>query len=203
MERNQTAYVILGILAIHPDQSGYEIRNTIQQTVGFFWGESYGQIYPTLKRLAAEGLIIPSTSNSKPKPRRQEYSITPAGRLRLQGWLAVPYRDDPPRDEFLLKLFFGNDAAPGISIAHIQKFQEKNRNMLATLLELESLSRAHSSHHPGFPFWILTLKYGVTHLRASLEWSEAALAVLTALETPQSRNPHPAKNIPPSGNSRT
>lgn len=201
MERNQTAYVILGILAIHPDQSGYEIRKTVQQTVGFFWGESYGQIYPTLKRLAAEGLIIPSASTSKTRPRRQEYSITAAGQLRLQEWLAIPYRDDPPRDEFLLKLFFGNDAAPSVSIAHIQRFQQKNRNMLATLLELEALGSAHSSHYPGFPFWMLTLKFGVEQLRSALEWSEAALAMLTAMETQQIPSPQAPEPVPASGNS--
>jgi DNA-binding PadR family transcriptional regulator len=179
MQLKQTAYVILGILAIHDDQSGYEIRKTIQQSVGFFWGESYGQIYPTLKRLAADGLIVPSRSASSGRTRRQEYSITAAGRSALQEWLAVPYRDDPPRDEFLLKLFFGVEAAPGVSIAHIRKFQEKNRAMLATLLQLESLGRAHSSHHPGFPFWILTLNFGLAQLRSALEWSESALAMLT------------------------
>jgi len=178
MERNQTAYVILGILAIHPHQSGYEIRKTIQQSVGFFWGESYGQIYPTLKRLAAEGLIAPSDSGASPRPKRQEYSITPAGQMRLEAWLAVPARDDPPRDEFLLKLFFGRDAGPGVSEGHIRRFQEKNRRMLATLLELERLGRAHSAHHPGFPFWILTLQYGVGQFKAALECSDAALATL-------------------------
>ncbi|MGO9340139.1 MAG: PadR family transcriptional regulator [Terracidiphilus sp.] len=186
MQLNQTAYVILGILAIHDDQSGYEIRKTIQQTVGFFWGESYGQIYPTLKRLAADGLIVPSKSNSKTRPKRQEYSITLAGRLSLQQWLAVPYRDDPPRDEFLLKLFFGLEAEPGVTIAHVRKFQEKNRSMLATLLELETLGRAHSSHHPGFPFWMLTLNFGVAQLRSALEWSESALAMLTNSEAASS-----------------
>lgn len=193
MERNQTAYVILGILAIHPHQSGYEIRKTIQQSVGFFWGESYGQIYPTLKRLAAEGLIVPSRSAASPRPRRQEYSITPAGQMRLEAWLAVPARDDPPRDEFLLKLFFGLDAAPGVSVGHMRRFQEKNRRMLATLLELETLGRAHSSHHPGFPFWMLTLNYGVGQLRAALEWSDSALAMLTAAET---QDPAPADASP-------
>ena len=49
MELSRTAYVVLGILAIHDNQSGYEIRKTIEQSVGFFWGESYGQLYPTLK----------------------------------------------------------------------------------------------------------------------------------------------------------
>jgi PadR family transcriptional regulator AphA len=200
MQFNQTAYVILGILAIHDDQSGYEIRKTIQQSVGFFWGESYGQIYPTLKRLAADGLIVPSKSTSQTRPKRQEYSITPAGRSALQQWLAVPYREDPPRDEFLLKLFFGVEAAPGVSIAHIRKFQEKNRNMLATLLELESLGRERSSHHPGFPFWILTLNFGVGQLRSALEWSESALAMLTGAEAaslaPQPTGPDQAHQGP-------
>jgi DNA-binding PadR family transcriptional regulator len=192
MELKPTAYVILGILAIHDDQSGYEIRKTIQQSVGFFWGESYGQIYPTLKRLAADDLIVPSkstsprNSTSRPRPKRQEYSITPAGRISLQQWIAVPYRDDPPRDEFLLKLFFGEEVAPCVSIAHIRRFQEKNRAMLATLLQLETLGRARSSHHPGLPFWMLTLNFGLAQLRSALEWSESALAMLTAAEAASS-----------------
>jgi PadR family transcriptional regulator, regulatory protein AphA len=204
MKRRQTAYVILGILAIHDNQSGYEIRKTIQQTVGFFWGESFGQIYPTLKKLVADGLIAPASSDaaangsiSAPKPRRQEYSITPAGLTCLQEWLAVPYRDDPPRDEFLLKLFFGDKAAPKVSIAQIRKFQEKHRRLLDTLLEVEGLARNHSSHYPGFPFWMLTLTFGVAQLRSALEWSESALAMLSSTEAgidPQTLSPQPPAN---------
>jgi hypothetical protein len=108
--------------------------------------------------------------------------VTPAGLACLQEWLAVPYRDNPPRDEFLLKLFFGNEAAPMISIAHIRKFQEKHRRMLDTLLELEGLARVHSSHYAGFPFWMLTLSFGVAQLRSALEWSESAIAMLTSTE---------------------
>jgi DNA-binding PadR family transcriptional regulator len=201
MQRSQTAFVILGILGIHDDQSGYEIRKTIQQTVGFFWGESFGQIYPTLKRLAADGLIVPSKSSSQARSRRQEYSITSAGRGVLKDWLAVPYRDDPPRDEFLLKLFFGVEAAPEVSVAHIRKFQEKNRNMLATLLQLEPLARAHSSNQRGFPFWMLTLKYGEAHMRASLEWCDRALAMLAGSETSQVPSPQAPESIPIPGKS--
>jgi PadR family transcriptional regulator AphA len=182
MERKQTSYVILGVLAIHPHQSGYEIRKTVQQSVGFFWGESYGQIYPTLKRLAADSLIVADAPSSQKRPRRQEYSITVAGLSCLQNWLAVPFRDDPPRDEFLLKLFFANEAGPAVALEQVRRFQEKCRRMLATLEQLQALGRAHSSHYPGFPFWILTLNYGVGQLKAALEWSESAIAVLHALE---------------------
>jgi DNA-binding PadR family transcriptional regulator len=180
MKHNQTIYVILGILAIHPHQSGYEIRKTIQQSVGFFWGESFGQIYPTLKRLTAEKLIVPSSSGTSSRANRQEYSITPAGHTRLQAWLALPYRDDPPRNEFLLKLFFSRDAAPGISLAHIRHFQDDHRSLLAQVQELESQARIHNSQNPGFPYWMLTLSLGVAQLRTALEWSESALAMLSS-----------------------
>jgi DNA-binding PadR family transcriptional regulator len=200
MKQNQTNYVILGILAIHPHQSGYEIRKTIQQSVGFFWGESYGQIYPTLKRLVAEGLIVPSSSGASSRANRQEYSITPAGHARLQQWLTVPYRDDPPRDEFLLKLFFGHDAAPGVTIAHIRQFQNKVRSTLATLEELEPLARAHNSQNPGFPFWMLTLSFGLIQLRSALQWSESAMEMLSAAEPPIASTPQPAYGIPAAKN---
>jgi PadR family transcriptional regulator, regulatory protein AphA len=183
MERNPTTYAILGILAIHPNQSGYEIRKTVQQSVGFFWGESYGQIYPTLKRLAAEGLIVLSApAHRKERTRRKEYSITAAGRERLQAWLAVPFRDDPPRDEFLLKLFFASDAGPDVAVEQVKRFQEKNRRMLAMLLELQKLGLERSSHYPGFPYWMLTLNYGVGQLKAAIDWSERAILAIEGLK---------------------
>jgi len=37
--------VLLGVLAIEP-MSGYDLGLTIRQSVGHFWNESYGQIYP-------------------------------------------------------------------------------------------------------------------------------------------------------------
>jgi DNA-binding PadR family transcriptional regulator len=194
MNHSQTAYVILGILAIHPSQSGYEIRKTVQQSVGFFWGESYGQIYPTLKRLAAEGLIAPGKSAPSTRPTKQEYFITPAGKLCLQEWLALPCRDHPPRDEFLLKLFFGWETAPSVSIAHLREFQQKNRRLLDTLLELEALGRAHSSHYPGFPFWMLTLDYGLAQIRSALKWSESALELLCAAESNQAPTSQPKQS---------
>jgi len=178
---NQTAYAILGILSFHPRQSGYHIRKTIETTVGFFWGESFGQIYPTLKRLAADGLIVPDATSTGAK-NRVEYSLTPAGHACLEEWLAVPYRADPPRDEFLLKLFFGSEAAPGISVEHLRSFRERNQRLLATLEAVESVSSQQNASHPGFPFWMLALSFGLAQVRSALAWSETALATVMAME---------------------
>jgi PadR family transcriptional regulator, regulatory protein AphA len=175
MGRTRTSYTLLGILAIHDHQSGYELRKTIESSVGFFWGESYGQIYPTLKRMQAERLVT-----ALPGPRHgKEYSITPAGRALLRGWLAAPFRMDPPRDEFLLKLFFGAEADPQVSIQHLLDFQQRHRALLQTFAQLEGLARVHNAHLKGFPYWMLTLSYGKAQIESALAWSESALASLS------------------------
>jgi len=69
----------------------------------------------------------------------------------------------------------------------VRKFQEKNRQMLATLEELQKLGAERSSHYPGFTYWMLTLDYGVRHLKMTLEWSDNAVVVLKALEWPKYR----------------
>jgi PadR family transcriptional regulator AphA len=113
MKNSRTAYVLLGGLSIQSNLSGYELHKAIEENFGSFWGESYGQIYPTLKQLVAEGLIEICKPAAAPKKRRQTYALTDAGRICLREWLARPFQNDPPRNEFMLKLFFGHEAAPG------------------------------------------------------------------------------------------
>jgi DNA-binding PadR family transcriptional regulator len=178
MKRNQTAYVILGMLSIGPHKSGYDLRKAVESSVSYFWRESYGQIYPTLKRLADEGLIIPRRSTSGGRPERQEYSLSAKGRTCLREWLAAPHRIQPPRSEFLLKLFFGRSASPHVCLQHIRQFQEDSKRLLSSLLEIEKQAHTHNAGNPHLPFWLLTLSFGIALTRAGIEWSESALAKL-------------------------
>lgn len=154
----------------------------IEENFGSFWGESYGQIYPTLKRLAAEGLILPSKSTSGPGKQRQEYMLTDAGRLCLHEWLARPFQNDPPRNEFMLKLFFGREAAPGVALAHVRELQRRNQQTMAMLGGIEKAANQQQSQDPHLPYWMLTLSLGMAMTRAALEWGESAIAQLTAME---------------------
>jgi DNA-binding PadR family transcriptional regulator len=192
MKQNQTAWLILGMLSVEPNRSGYDIRRAVESSVSYFWHESYGQIYPTLKRLAAEGLIIPRQPGLKGRPERQEYSLSAKGRARLEEWLAAPYRDQPLRSEFLLKLFFGRAAPHDACAQHIRTFQENNRRQLATLVELERQVKARQRGNPHLPFWLLTLSCGICFTRAAIAWSEQALASLT----PKGKRAVPRKTAP-------
>jgi DNA-binding PadR family transcriptional regulator len=182
MKDNRTAYVILGMLSIQSNLSGYDLHKAIEENFGSFWGESYGQIYPTLKRLVAEGLIEASQSSGAPRKRRQQYALTDAGRDRLREWLAQPFQNDPPRNEFMLKLFFGREAAPGVALMHVREVQRRNRQTLATLEGIEQMARADQSQNPNKPYWMLTLGLGLALTRAALDWGESALAELSAIE---------------------
>src|SRR5580658_2289456 len=48
-------FAVLGMLSLGEKLSGYDIRKVISESTANFWSESYGNIYPVLKRLLAEG----------------------------------------------------------------------------------------------------------------------------------------------------
>jgi PadR family transcriptional regulator, regulatory protein AphA len=111
MNSNRSEYAILGMLSLKP-MSGYDIRKNVQQSIAHFWNESYGQIYPTLRRLAARSLVERHAGEGNRRSRRQVYALTKKGRLHLRGWLAEAPQQRPFRNELLLKLFFGRHAPP-------------------------------------------------------------------------------------------
>jgi PadR family transcriptional regulator, regulatory protein AphA len=103
---NKSRYAILGLLSLGP-MSGYDIKKTIEASLSNFWSESYGQIYPILKSLVADGLATVSVETQTGKPNRYVYALTRAGQDELERWLHRPAEYEVGRNELLLKLFFG------------------------------------------------------------------------------------------------
>ena len=130
MSRKSTPYALLGLLSIEP-MSGYDIRREMRESLSFFWNESYGQIYPALKRLWAQGLIAPANSGRKGGRDRQAYTLTSKGRAHLRQWLGDPPRQAPISNEFLLKVFLGRLAPTGACREHIHRHSAQCRQLLA------------------------------------------------------------------------
>src|SRR2546428_10401874 len=93
---NTSRYAILGVLSRRP-MSGYDVKKLIDRSIAHFWSESYGQIYPILNRLAAEGLAERRRERQRGQPDRHLYSLTSQGRAELPPWLALtpPLRTPP------------------------------------------------------------------------------------------------------------
>lgn len=172
--KTTTAEALLGVLSIGP-MTGYEIRRFIEGSIGNFWSESFGQIYPSLKRLQAEGLVDAAETG---KSGSRVFSLTGAGRVRLAEWLAIPARPQVPRNELLLKIFFGRNATPGSVRAHVLKTRELYASDLARYEAMGPMIQQRAARDAGLPYYLMTLNYGIAEARAILAWCDETLAML-------------------------
>jgi PadR family transcriptional regulator, regulatory protein AphA len=117
-----TARVVLGIVALTPS-TGYDIKQLTDRSTRFFWGASYGQIYPELKRLEERGLVS-SSDEPRGRVRRRVYRITPKGRRALRAWLLDGETSFEFRDEGLLRLFFRELLAPAELLELVRRRRE-------------------------------------------------------------------------------
>jgi len=177
VERQDSKYAILGMLSLRP-MSGYDIRKTVQESIRFFWSESYGQIYPALKRLEAQKLVERARGAQKGRAGRQVYALTRTGRRELQEWLTRKPQMQPFRNELLLKLFFGRLVPREACQEHLRHFRQRQDDFLRTYRQVEGWLHTEHERHPDLPFWLMTLTYGVHQARALRDWCDETLAAL-------------------------
>ncbi|MBU1341497.1 MAG: PadR family transcriptional regulator [Proteobacteria bacterium] len=177
MKINKSRYAILGLLSMGP-MSGYDIKKKFEKIASNFWNESYGQIYPILKRLNAEGLAVKTIEKQIGKPDRHVYELTRQGHEKLMEWLKEPVDRHIGRHEILLKLFFGPMISVNDNIKQIQQFQkiyEKELTDLKTIKETIKMDHNDQSH---LPYWLMTIRFGELVNKALIQWSRESCALL-------------------------
>ena len=107
-----TRLAVLGLLARHGPQHGYQLRKLIEaQNIDRFSNVQLGSIYATLNRLARDGLIeVGPTSKTEGRgPARTVHSITALGRSALDELLAASFVDvEQPERAVDLALHFSS-----------------------------------------------------------------------------------------------
>lgn len=170
--------------------SGYDLKQFADESVRHFWAESFGQIYPILRRLEADGLVARSPGEAEQKgvaPTGRErivYAISDAGRDRLARWLSEPARHEVGRVEVLLKLFFARNAPPEAAERLLREYRAEH---VARLQGYDVEERRLRSERGGFvelPHWLATLDYGRHVSRALVAWCDETLVSLAAPSTP-------------------
>lgn len=169
--------VILGLLC-HEDLTGYEIKKRMDTSLKFFWGASYGSIYPALSDLVDRGLAG-KHNGAENKRNKIIYSITEDGRSYLKEWLQIPVEKDELRYETLLKLFFGGEGGVLQAISHIDAFQEKIAGELSYLTGAADVLRNNIDGDAAHKYYLITVEFGIIAYRAYLEWCEEAKAILS------------------------
>lgn len=182
MSLKSSSVPILGLLTWRP-MAGYELKQQIQDSLGNFWSESFGQIYPQL-RLLNDTKLIEEIPDNKPSGKlKNTYAITQAGRDALKEWISLAPASRPPRDELLLKVFFATEGDWQNVREHCQIAREE---AVARLQNYQSISRrldAMKTQQSRIPYWRMTLKMGISESRNFISWCDETLSEFQSIPT--------------------
>ncbi len=81
-------HAILGILLKRPSYP-YELSVSFDHLVGYAWLLKKAQVYQTVERLEAEGLLERTQANPNARGTRWIYRVTPAGKAVYERWRAT------------------------------------------------------------------------------------------------------------------
>jgi DNA-binding PadR family transcriptional regulator len=188
---------ILGLLQEQP-RHGYELKKRLGETLGSFWGISFGSLYPALRRLERSGAIevvdgreatgvpaapaMPATGSLKGEAAAARLRLVPApaGRrarkayritpLGQDQFLALLTADDGGDDErlFSLKLAFCRFLEPQARLT----FLERRRTELA-----DRLARARRTRGPAADRYTRSLmEHRTRSTERDLEWLDELIA---------------------------
>src|SRR5215208_4222446 len=181
-----TEYAVLGLLDTGGAQSGYDLLRRVERGVGYLWAPAKSGLYTVLGLLSDAGFATSVTAKER-GPTKAVYSITPAGVAALHAWVTDAKLElASPRDPFLLKLFFARRIAPAAAAELVASY----RAHVATLLaESEDLDRRGAD---AAPIDLIPLRFALARARATLEWCDETLNVLSeehraSASKPQSR----------------
>lgn len=179
---NKSKFAIMGMLALAPKSSGYDIKKLMEGSTQYFWKESYSSIYPVLGALIEEGLIMQHEDLSKSARRRNVYELTTEGKKALKAWVNKPVEYEQFRNELLLKLFFGELVPLSTTRKHVEEFYQVLLKKDKIYQKIKDKLHLEQKGQPGFPYWLMTLDFGLRQVKSALEWCESVLKQYDKLE---------------------
>ena len=162
MTLNATEGSLLGLLHSGP-MTGWELLQTVEQSLGCFWNVTTSHVYRELKRLEEKGLIEAGQRGARGK---RPFSITEAGRTAFSEWIAHEPGEELIRFPLLVTLFFGRHLEPERLAAFLADHRRIHERRLASYRALEELV----GHDP---YCGATVRFGIAYEEATLAWFDS------------------------------
>jgi len=119
-------YALLALLTAGP-MTGYEISRRFQSSVGHVWHAPDSQIYPELRKMESDGLVVAEVVDD-PRGEKRYYEPTPSGVQALRDWMNSPQRYALDRDPAHLRAAYFEwaepDAARRTLLDHIAWYED-------------------------------------------------------------------------------
>lgn len=172
------AHAILTALNERP-ASGLELARRFDRSIGYFWPATHQQIYRELAKLE-RGNLIEQLATEGGRGGKRTYTILDQGRDELRRWTVASEDPKHIKDALMVRVrasaTLGGDLLP-----EIRRHRDIHAKQLAEYREIEQrdfsgeLSETRRRQY-------LVLQWGFHLQRARLDWADAAISELEALE---------------------
>ena len=175
-------YTLLGFLNYGP-QTGYDLKKHMDNSTQFFWHAHLGQIYPTLKKMLAEGFVQSVEVPQDGKPDKKVYGITEEGRCAFLEWLEYPVLQlTPSKDPSLLHFFFAGILEKEKILEQLSFSLTLHRKRLyeyqhETTAYLQGIIKETGLQREGI-MWELARQFGEAYERTYVKWLEDAIEAI-------------------------
>ncbi len=185
-------YILLGFILYKPC-TGYELKQFLDNSTGYFWHAYHSQIYTTLGKLEAEGLIHSEVVGGTDHLTRRYYEITPQGREVVLNWANQPLTELPKiKEDLLVRVFFsGTREIPEI-LAELRLHRRMHQQMLEVYsgisAQLQKPLVEHPKSHPDIDLNLnrvlnnSTLRFGIAYEKMYIEWLDQLINELGGMQ---------------------
>jgi DNA-binding PadR family transcriptional regulator len=154
------------------------------------WEVKPAQIYTTLSRLQAGGLIREESVEQEGGPEKRIFALTERGEEEFEAWLSRSIEHDHQRDEFFLKLMLS------LATEQVEPARVIQQQRAALYRELHMLTVQRNRAEPRTELaQVLLLDKAIMHLEADVRWLDIVEARLHDIK----RQPLPTPERKPRG----
>lgn len=185
---------LLAILRVGP-QSGYELQKQFSLSVGHVWHAPDSQIYPELRKMAAEGLVETEDQTRGERGMRRLYHVTPAGDRAFLDWMNGPLDYQRFRDPAHLRAAYLESAEPTAAraflLAHISHWEGELAQFEGELAHIDALSNPMlvrrlentpaEGHEATIEYKRFTYEGLAARARGEISWARRGLALVDRL----------------------
>ncbi len=173
-----TANALLGLLALRPEWTTWELTTQLRRNMRFFWPRAESRILAELKRLDRDGLVRARTEAVGRRPR-SVYAITAKGRRHLDAWLDVTPRATTLESEPLLRVLLGDLGSPDALRRALDRVEEDAHDILEVGRTVAGeYAEGTAPFQDQVHVRALVFDYLVTHATGMLEWVARAREAL-------------------------
>jgi DNA-binding PadR family transcriptional regulator len=175
--------------------TGYDLAKRFGTSVGYVWHAPDSQIYPELRRMEKEELLIGEKIPWGPNSRKTRYQITESGVEAFRSWMNGLLEYSRERDPVHLKAAYLEWAKPESARAqmqaHIDYHSMRRDQCLAMIQELRAGTNdmlrkrlaitPEADRHRTVAYKIFTYEGLVDRAETEIEWARRGLRLIDSL----------------------